>query len=83
MVQNVANLVIFRTQMYNKSMLSIFLIAGENQVTIEEWTLFIIRLRLLFYFVFRTRSICFRNISFANGAGGVSIFELLVFHCFV
>ena len=28
----------------------------------KQWTLFIIRLRLLFYFVFRTRSICFRNI---------------------
>ena len=27
-----------------------------------QWTLFIIRLRLLFYFVFRTHSICFRNI---------------------
>ena len=30
--------------------------------TVLKWTLFIIRLRLLFYFVFRTRSICFRNI---------------------
>ena len=28
----------------------------------QEWTLFIIRLRFLFYFVFRTRSTCFRNI---------------------
>ena len=32
MVQNV----IFRTEMYNKSVFSIFLIPGENQVTIEE-----------------------------------------------
>ena len=36
-----------------------------------KWTLFIIRLRLLFYFVFRTRSICFRNIYRLQMALGV------------
>ena len=37
----------------------------------DQWTLFIIRLRLLFYFVFRTRSICFRNIYRLQMALGV------------
>ena len=36
-----------------------------------KWTLFIIRLRLLFYFVFRTRSICFHNIYRLQMALGV------------
>ena len=36
-----------------------------------QWTLFIIRLRLLFYFVFRTRSICFHNIYRLQMALGV------------
>ena len=36
-----------------------------------QWTLFIIHLRLLFYFVFRTRSICFRNIYRLQMALGV------------
>ena len=50
---------------------------------VMQWTLFITRSRLLYYFVFRTRSIFFYYLSIANGAGGVGIFELLVFQCFV
>ena len=38
---------------------------------IAKWTLFIIRLRLLFYFMFRTRLICFRNIYRLQMALGV------------
>ena len=48
---------------------------GEFQLEWYEyfgkWTLFIIRLRLLIYFVFRTRSICFRNIYQLQMALGV------------
>ena len=48
-----------------------------------QWTLFITRSRLLFYFVFRTRSIYFHTIYRLQMALGVGIFELLIFQCFV
>ena len=44
---------------------------SEHDSFADEWTLFITCLRLLFYFVFRTRSICFRNIYRLQMALGV------------
>ena len=44
---------------------------SSNLAPLNQWTLFIIRLRLLFYFVFRTHSICFCNIYRLQMALGV------------
>ena len=48
-----------------------YAIKAMNKLVITQWTLFIICLRLLFYFIFRTRSICFRNIYRLQMALGV------------
>ena len=48
--------------------------AGYCYSGFHQWTLFITRSRLLFYFLFRTRSICFRTIYRLQMVLGVQAF---------